>query len=69
MAKPTSLPDAALTHAAEQALARLAELPPLTPPEAPTPPEHELPPTSVALPEQALPLPEQAGVPDWLLPA
>jgi len=66
MAKPTSLPDAALSHAAEQVLARLAELPPLDPP---APPQHELPATSVAIPEEALPLPEQAGVPTWLLPA
>ena len=65
MAKPTSLPDAALTHtldhATQQALDRLAELPPATPP------EQGLPPTSVAIPDQALPLPEHAGVPEWLL--
>jgi len=70
MAKPASL-DTALVHAADQALARLAELPPANPPE---PPKPELPPTSAALPEQAAALPVQAHVneaahlPDWLLP-
>ena len=65
MAKPTSLPAAALTHAAEQAQTVLEGLPPVITPLAP--PVHELPPTSVAIPDAALPLPEQAHVPEWLI--
>ena len=68
MAKPASLPTQATDHAADHAQTVLEGLPPVTPPAPPAPPEHELPTTSVALPEQALPLPEQAHVPDWLLP-
>jgi len=64
MARPTTLPTQATEHAADQAQPHLpTELPAVQ-----TPPVHELPPTSVAIPDQALPLPEQAHVPDWLLP-
>jgi hypothetical protein len=67
MAKPTSLPDAALDHAAEQALARLAELPPVTPPAPPELPDHPaFPETSVALPEQAH-VPDAVQLPEWLV--
>jgi len=68
MAKPTSLPDAALTHtadhAAQQAIDRLAELPPAPPP---VPPDHpEFPATSAALPDQAH-VPDAVQLPDWLI--
>ena len=72
MAKPTS-PGKALDHAAEQALSVLNGVPPInTPPEPPELPDHpEFPDTSVALPAEALPLPEQTveHMPSWLLPA
>ena len=67
MAKPTSLPTQALDHAADHAQTVLEGLPPVTPPAAPTLPEHTLPTTSVAIPDQALPLPEAAHVPEWLI--
>ena len=63
MAKPASLPTAATDHAADQALARLAELPPVTPPEPPT---HAFPETSVALPDQAR-VPDAVQLPEWLI--
>ena len=61
MAKPASLPPQATDHAADHAQPVLADLPPVTPP------EHALPAVSVAIPEQALPLPDHAAVPDWLI--
>jgi len=64
MAKPTSLPTKALDAVPESILEHLQGLPPQT-----TPPDHVLPDASAAIPEEALPLPEHAGVPDWLLPA
>ena len=60
MAKPPSLPPQAIEHAHTD----LSGLPPVTPP---APPEHELPPASVAIPDAALPLPDHAHVPDWLI--
>jgi hypothetical protein len=61
MAKPNSLPPQALAAVPEKVLEHLQGLPPATAP------EHELPPTSVALPDEALPLPLAAQVPEWLL--
>ena len=67
MARRTELPSQATENAADAAGTHLpTELPAVQ-----TPPEHELPPTSAALPEEALPLPEQTveHMPSWLLPA
>jgi len=71
MAKPAKLPDAALTntaeHAAQQALDRLAELPPVTPSDPPELPDHpEFPDTSVAVPAEAH-VPEAVQLPEWLM--
>jgi hypothetical protein len=64
MAKPTSLPTHALEAVPDSVLEHLQSLPPQT-----TPRDYEFPPTSVAIPDQAPPLPDQTvgHVPVWLL--